>query len=191
MITTKQFEEAAQLLGVEVAVIKAVTEVESSGSGFLSDGQPVILFEPHILWRELKKREINPYNFLPEYSDVLYEKWGTKPYGKPSQQHARLQRATQIHREAALASCSWGLFQILGNNYKACGCASVQDFINEIYKGEYEHLKLFIAFVKNNGLADELQRKDWEGFAKRYNGPSYAKNNYHKKLNAAYLKHKK
>lgn len=190
MITKEQFKEAADLLGVEVAVIKAVTEVESSGSGFLSTGEPVILFEPHIFWKELKKREINPHNFLPEYSDILYEKWGSKPYGKSSQQHARLQRATEVHREAALSSASWGMFQILGNNYKACGCSSVQDFINEIYKGEYEHLKLFCQFVKNNGLVDELKRKDWRGFARRYNGPAYEKNNYHKKLNTSYLKHK-
>lgn len=189
MITKEQFAEAAQLLGVEVAVIKAVTEVESSGSGFLTTGEPVILFEPHIFWRELKKRGINPYNYLPHYSDILYEKWGAKPYGKSSQQHARLQRATEVNREAALCSASWGLFQILGNNHKACGCKTIQDFINEIYKGEYEHLKLFCNLVKDFGLVDELQRKDWRGFARRYNGPSYEKNNYHKKLNTAYLKY--
>lgn len=191
MITSKQFEETAQDLGIEVAVIKAVTEVESSGTGFLSTGEPVILFEPHIFWRELKKRGINPNDHLPEYSDILYQKWGAKPYGKSSQQHARLQRAAEIHREAALCSASWGMFQILGNNHKACGCETIQDFINKIYKDDHEHLKLFAAFVKNNGLVDELKRKDWAGFARRYNGPAYEKNNYHKKLNTAFLKHKK
>lgn len=190
MITGQQFKDSADLLGVEVAAIKAVAEVESGGSGFLSTGEPVILFEPHIFWRELKKREINPHFFEAGNEDILYEYWGKHPYGKSSEQHARLQRAVAINREAALCSASWGKFQVLGNNYKACGCATIQEFINAMYKDEGEHLRLFCNLIKSFGLVQALKDRDWRKFARSYNGPSYEKNNYHKRLNTTYLKHK-
>ena len=45
------FIEAANLLNCEVEAVKAVAEVESSGSGFLSNGKPKILFERHYFHR--------------------------------------------------------------------------------------------------------------------------------------------
>jgi hypothetical protein len=44
------------------------------------------------------------------------------------------------------------------------------------------------SFIKNSGLADELQKKNWAGFARGYNGPSYSKNAYDVKLAQAYSK---
>jgi hypothetical protein len=190
MLTSQNFSDSAKLLGVEAATIKAVAEVESSGNGFLTTGEPVILFEPHQFWRELKKRGINPEVHIKGNEDVLYEKWGTKPYPKSSEQHARLNRAVLIHREAALCSASWGRFQIMGYHFKTCGCETLQDFINSMYKDEGEHLRRFCLFIINTGLVPALREKDWEKFAFRYNGAGYKVNNYHKKLNAAYLKHK-
>jgi len=46
-INEKDFKEAAETLGVEVAIIKAVCEVEAPMGGFLRTGEPVILFERH------------------------------------------------------------------------------------------------------------------------------------------------
>jgi hypothetical protein len=185
MISEVQFKQSAQDLRCEVAAIKAVEKVESGGAGFLPDGKPVILFEPHIFWKELRAVGVNPETICG-FDDILYPKWGTKPYGKVSQQHARLERAVTIHREAALKSCSWGKFQILGTNWKMCGCTSIQDFINKIYQGEDKHLELFVNYVKSAYLDDELRLKDWKGFARGYNGPLYYKNQYDIKLKKAY-----
>jgi hypothetical protein len=44
-------------------------------------------------------------------------------------------------------------------------------------------------FIKAAGLQDELQNKNWAGFAKGYNGPGYAQNNYDGKLASAYDKY--
>src|SRR6187551_2010118 len=99
MITEKAFNDSAALIGVEPAVIKAVAEVESSGDGFLPDGQVKVLFEPHVFWKELLKRNISPALILGN-SDILYEKWGSKPYGKNSAQPERLKRAIAINRDA-------------------------------------------------------------------------------------------
>ena len=46
---------AADRLGVPLASIYAVNEVESKGKGFLDNGKPVILFERHIMYRQLAK----------------------------------------------------------------------------------------------------------------------------------------
>jgi hypothetical protein len=191
-LTHQHFEQAAKTLDVETAAIKAVAEVESSGSGFLSTGEPVILFEPHQFWRELKKRGIAPEQVqTASNKDILYPKWGTLPYGKSSEQHGRLSKAAAINREAALCSASWGKFQIMGYHFKACGCDTLQQFVNAMYKDEGEHLRLFCNFLKSQKLDGFLKNKEWERFAFRYNGAGYAKNNYHKKLHSAYLKHKK
>lgn len=169
---------AANLLNCEVAAIKAVAEVESSGSGFLSTGEPRILFEGHVFYR-LTKGKFG-------VSNVSYPSWISKYYNE--NQHLRLAKAITLNREAALQSASWGKFQIMGENWKSLGYSSLQEFINAMYANETEHLMAFVKFVKVNGLADELKRKDWAGFARGYNGPGYAKNQYDKKMAAAYLK---
>lgn len=185
MITEKQYENSAKRIGCKVAAVKAVTEVESKGSGFLKTGFPKILFEPHIFWKELRKKGLTP-----EVSDICYPVWKTKPYGTVESQPARLDKAVKINREAALMSASWGLFQIMGFNYKACGCKTIQEFVNRMMKSEDEQLELFTTYIINSNLDDELINEDWTGFARGYNGASYAKNNYHTKLKTAFLKYK-
>ena len=163
MITGKQFIESAKRIGCPVAAVKAVAEVESGGSGFLPTGEPVILFEPHIFWKRLRAYGVDPAKVLkdnPQYADILYPVWGSRPYGKSSVQHNRLKRACLIHRDAALESASWGKFQILGMNWKACGVATLQEFINGMFKDEDKHLELFTEFVISSHLDDELRELD-------------------------------
>ena len=191
MLTDQAYQDAANDLGVDVATIKAVAEVESAGDGFLHDGTPKILFEPHIFWKELRKRNVNPNDYLPLNADILYPTWGAKPYGKYSAQHDRLKRAVAINNEAALCSASWGKFQIMGFNYKAAGFNLLQSFINAMYKDEDAHLKAFVDYIQHEFLDDELRAKDWKGFARAYNGAAYHKNKYDLKLAAAYKKYSK
>jgi len=188
MITQKAFNDSALLLGVEPEAIQTVAEVESGGDGFLPTGEPLILFEPHVFWRELKKRGIDPKTIATiQNADILYEKWGTKPYGKISAQHGRLKRAREINKDAALSSASWGKFQIMGNNFAAAGFASLDAFIFAMYGSEEDHLLAFANFNKSNPkLLKALREKDWETYALYYNGKGYKKNNYHIKLPETY-----
>jgi hypothetical protein len=186
MINESAFEDSAKRICCEIATIKAVAEVESSNGGFLPSGEVKILFEPHIFWKELKKIGIKPI-----ISDICYPEWGTKHYGKKSEQHSRLQKAVSINREAALKSASWGAFQIMGNNYQNCGCSSIQDFVNKMMESEDCQLGLFTEFIINSNLDDELVHRLWAQFALQYNGKGYKKNNYDKKMEQAYLKYKK
>ena len=98
--------------------------------------------------------------------------------------------AIAIDEEAAISSASWGLFQIMGFNYATCKCDSVQQFVALMKENEGKQLDQFTAFIQSNRLDTYLRNKDWAGFAKRYNGPAYAENQYDKKLEKAYHKHK-
>jgi hypothetical protein len=187
-ISEQQFLESAQLLNVPVAAIKAVAEVESAGAGFLSTGEPKILFEPHIWWKELRRAGLDPAQILaanPDISDILYQKWGSKPYGGIMVQHKRLARAVDVNRETALMSASYGKFQICGFNWQLCGCRDLQEFINKMYRDEDAQLELFCNYIKRTHLDDELREGDWAAFALAYNGPSYRKNAYDTKLRMA------
>lgn len=181
MISEAAYQQAADELGVELATVKAVAEVESTGDGFLNTGEPKILFERHVFSRETGGK------YDQAYPDISNPNAGG--YGLVSQQHARLQKAAALDRDAALKSASWGRFQIMGFNYIPAGFKTLQAFINAMYRSEDEHLKAFVTFIKSEGLAPYLRRHDWAGFARRYNGPAYAQNSYDKKLAAAYRKY--
>ena len=186
------FEQAAISLSVEVAAIKAVHEVESGGrSGFLRDGRPIILFEGHIFWNELKKRGIHPEKYSSEYKDILFPKWNKSSYFGGAAEHDRLEKAGKINEDAALCSASWGMFQIMDFNHKLCGFGTVQEYVQAINQSANNHLASFVQFLENTGLAKALKELDWETFARKYNGPGYKQNDYDTKLQAAYLKYTK
>lgn len=173
-------EAAAKKIGCPVAAVRAVIDVESRG-GFLADGRPKILFERHYFSRLTggKHDKANP--------DISAKKWGGYK-GGPAE-YDRLHRAIKLDRDCALRSASWGAFQIMGDNHKACGFSNVGDFVKAMVAGEPEQLDAFINFVKKNNLDDELCRLDWTGFARGYNGPAYRTNKYDEKMSAAYRYH--
>lgn len=179
-LTDRDFQRAASLLGCEVAAIRAVADVESSGLGFLADGQPQILFEAHVFSR------LTDHVYDASNPDISSRSWNKALYKGGVKEHARLKAACDINRDAALQSASWGEFQIMGFNWKRCGYESLQEFINAMYRSPSEHLTAFCRFMQSMGLADELQRKDWAGFARGFNGVSFASNRYDERLASAY-----
>jgi hypothetical protein len=181
MLTDIDYNIAAKALGVEVACIKAVTKVESRGSGFLPSGEPVILFERHWMYKLLKAKTGKE----PELNEVCNPKAGG--YQGGASEHIRLNTAVMIDRECALQSASWGLFQIMGFHWKSLGYASLQAFVNDQYASEGKQLSTFVKFIQiNPSMHNALKAKDWAKFAKLYNGPNYAINKYDIKLEAAY-----
>lgn len=181
-LTISDFNAAASLLGVDVTTIRAVAEVESSGGGFFSDEQPKILFEAHIFSR----RTNGIYD--ASHPNLSSPVWNKALYLGGKQEHIRLAEAVKLNRVAALESASWGMFQIMGFNFRRCGFVSVQEFVNAMYKSEGAQLQAFCNFVKSSGLDDELQRKDFTAFAFGYNGSRQEENQYASKLQAAHDK---
>ncbi len=183
------YEEAARILIVEETAIRAVSEIESGGrGGFLKDGRPQILFEGHIFWRELQKRNIDPVQYVAGNEDILFSKWNKDAYKGGTAEYERLNRAIAIHEEAALCSASWGMFQIMGFNYRLCGYTSVREYVDAIKSSRNNHLMSFMHFLRNTGLDTPIRELDWAKFAEKYNGPGYKQNQYDKKLADAYKK---
>lgn len=181
MLSEEDYNEAAQFLGCEVAAIKAVAKVESNGSGFDSHGRIRILFEGHVFYALTKGK----YGV----SDISYPKWTKIYYGLD--QYTRFNKAFSLDKSAAMQSCSWGLFQIMGFNYDKCGFKEVGSFIDFMKKSEKNQLLCFCRFVKARGLDDEIRNLQWAKFAYGYNGPGYKSNFYDTKLEKAYKFYKK
>ena len=178
---------------IEVALILAIKSVESRGSGYLPDGRPKILFEGHIFWGELKKAGINPESHVRGNEDILFPKWDKTKYKGNAAEYPRLERAMKIHRTAALKSASWGEFQIMGFNHKTAGYPDVESFVEAMkVPAGTNNLNALLGFLKGNNLLRHVQgnSKDWDAFARGYNGPGYKENNYHNKLRDAYNRFK-
>ena len=183
-LSEADYQNAADLLGVEVACVKAVTSVESSGGGFYASGLPKILFEAHVFARQTAQK----YNISnPKISSA---KWNKALYAGGEKELNRLKEAMTLDESAALRSASWGLFQILGINHKACGFNSVQEFVTAHVESEAKQLDAFVKFLKANKMDVSLRNKNWQAFAKAYNGPAFKSNSYDTKLEAAYNKFK-
>ena len=187
--------DVAHQLNIEVAVVKAVNEVESSGRGYLIDGRVKILFEGHVFWQQLMARDINPVPLAKGNENVLYKAWTKKFYVGGKGEYARLDQAIGILNndkvtEAAYASASWGLYQVMGFHYKSLGYDEIIQFIGEMKESEGHQLKIFSKFIQVNKLTSFLQKKQWAEFAMRYNGAGYKENKYDEKLEKAYKKYK-
>jgi len=181
--------------GLELAVVKAVNEIESRGKGFLLDGRPTILFEGHVFWKQLKLRGLEPSNFLNENTkNVLYSNWTKNHYLGGKKEYDRLEKAagmsdnSSVH-DAAYSSASYGAFQIMGFHYKSLGYPNVDSFVSHMYTHEKAHLEAFGLFCNTQKLTKHLKAKNWVEFAKGYNGSGYKKNKYDEKLEAAYQKY--
>ncbi|WP_443477929.1 N-acetylmuramidase domain-containing protein [Novosphingobium aerophilum] len=177
-LSAADYEAAAKKIGCSVAAIRAVSQVESAGGGFLADGRPKILFERHIFHKLTKG------NYTAAHSDISWPKRGG--YVGGAGEYPRLRQAIALDRKAALQSASWGRFQIMGFNYASSGYADVEAFVKAMVDGEAGQLDAFVGFIRKNRLDDELIRLDWAGFARGYNGPDYAANDYHNKMRRAY-----
>lgn len=176
-------------LGVEEAALRAVLSVESAGSGFDKSGRPKALFERHHFYKHIKTDVVLLDQAIA--AGLAYPKWGEKPYPKGSDAvYAEIAAAYEMNADAALLSTSWGLGQVMGSNFKMVGCASVDQMVKQAMDAEISQLRHMTGFIKSAGLLDNLQALDWAGFAKGYNGPQYAKNQYDVKLANAYQKYK-
>lgn len=186
-LTEKDYQNAADALGVPVASVKAVSTVESNGGGFLSDGRVKVQYEPHVMYQRVKLKfgQARADKELKAHPDLLALKPGS--YQSLDKEDKDMDRAaTLIDRQCALESASWGAFQIMGYHWKTCGFETIQKFINAQYSAAGQ-LDTFVRFIKADPrLVKALKAKDWTSFARIYNGPAYAKNAYHTKMASAY-----
>lgn len=179
-LQARDITQAAALLAVSEAHILAVKTVESDGVGF-QDGRPIILYEPHVFSRRTGGR------FDIAWPTISYPHWGGRPYPlSQALRYGQLAQAMKLNLTAALESCSWGLFQLMGFNYAACGFASAQAMVRAMCVSEGQQVMAFARFVRAHPpMAAALLRSDWTAFATLYNGPGQAED-YGARIEAAF-----
>lgn len=192
-LTERDFEEVAAELGVEVAAIKAVVEIEAGRThkGFWTDGKPVLNFDLTVYRSRAARNKLAISRYTRSHP-VIFSRPNLKKYG--SQQaavQARFDAAASIDSVTAIEGTFWGMFQIGGFNYRLCGTSSPQEFHRLMSRSERDQLELFGEFITRSGLLPALKAKNWSAFARGYNGPSYAARGYHRRLAAAYARNKK
>lgn len=187
-LTDADLVKAAELLGVQVAAMRAVNEVESLGQGMLPDGRPKILFERHVFWKRLEAHGIDPAPIAAQKPMLVSQERGG--YQGGAAEYTRLAGAMLICEAAAYEACSWGGFQIMGYHWKALGYESLDEFVEAMEESEAEQLGAFVRFIAHDpALLAALKARKWSTFAKLYNGPDYARNLYDAKLAQAYAKY--
>lgn len=181
-LTIEGLRAASNRIGTSAAALLAVMEVEARGCGFNRDRSLVALYERHVFHRETD----GVFDKVaPNLSSPISGGYG--PAGPA--QHEKIQQAMDLDETAALRSASWGLGQIMGFNARLVGYEDAPAMIRAFADSEDEQVMAIAEYIVRRGLADELRRRDWRGFAFGYNGPKYAVHHYHEKIAAAFQKH--
>src|SRR5215510_6239652 len=163
-------KQVLDLLKTGAAEVWTVLAVETHGCGFLKDRRPLILFERHIF-----HNETNGAHDLTHPGISAPTSGG---YVGGAAEYDRLQEAFALNPHAALDSASWGIGQVMGFNCKLAGFNSVEDMVTAMVNDEDAQLKGMANFMHSQNLHVALSKHDWSGFARDYNGPSFAKNQY-------------
>lgn len=184
--TLRAIEAHATRLRIAPAALQACVEVESDGKVYaMVNGrrEPYIRWEGHYFDRRLKNGEREKARAAKLASPTA----GAIP--NPRAQDKRwgiVKRASKFNRQAALESFSIGLGQVMTAHYKAIGYVTVDDMIVRARESAAGQAEIMVRYIEKFGLVDELQRLDFTGFARGYNGPNYAKGGYHTKIASAY-----
>ena len=184
-LTDQDFAFVAEELGVEVAAIKAVVLIETNNQmqGFWAPGVPVINFDK-VMYNRFRQK-------VASKEGAKGEKVPAGLSGHALREWTQLIDARKVNAQGANMGTFWGMFQIGGFNYKLCGCETVDEFVKLMSESEFRQLELFATFIRKGGMLDDLKKRNWAGFARKFNGPRYAKRGYHTKMAAAYKKLKK
>ncbi len=182
-ITRSRCEAAAKRLDCEVEAVIAVIEQEVAIRGMWDEfGRPTILYEP----AHFRRHTDNKWD--KTHRDISNGGIGS---GKFSAQYPKLLRAATLDETAALLSASWGAFQIMGSNYKPCGFASVDAFVDAMLAGAQQQFDAFVSFLLNDpkqkrSSLPAMRNADWTAFARGYNGPDGVARGYDSQIEAVY-----
>lgn len=177
---------AGETNGVEAAVLLAVAIVETNAVAYAVFGarcEPLIRFEGHYFDRLLSATDRAEARRL----GLSAAKAGA--IRNPAAQSARwrlLERAAAIDAAAAYASTSWGIGQVMGAHWKVLGFANAEALAAEARRSVEGQFSIVARFLKNEELDRLLSAGAFAAFARRYNGPGYARNRYDAKIQAAY-----
>jgi len=179
-LSEQGFARVLDILNVGAAEVWTVLSVETSGFGYLPDRRPLILFERHIFSKQTGGA------FDAGHPAISAPKPGG--YSGGVKEYDRLAEAIALNRHAALNSASWGIGQVMGFNSQPAGYDPVESMVDAMVHDEDAQLAAMANFVRSEGLHRPLGNHDWPGFARGYNGPDFAKNQYDQRLASDFQK---
>lgn len=189
-LSEPDYVAAAARIGAEVAAVQAVAQVEAGGRvGFGSDGRPVIRYELH----KFHDRTGGIYDRSHPHLSQPTLAAGNRFHTGGQANEWSLMYGAMILRDGtgkrraqdAWQSASWGMFQVMGFNY-AVDWSTIDAFVSDMFVSEVQHLRAFLGFVRARHLQNSLITHDWAQFARLYNGPDYATNNYDTNIGNAF-----
>ncbi len=178
-ISDKDFAVLSAKHQIPQYLLRAVVEVEARQKGSHSSGALVFRYELHKAYQyskgPVRDALVNAGLASPSYKVAL--NWDH------ANSYPHLEQAAAIAGEeiACLAS-SWGMGQIMGFNHNAVGFDTALEMVTNFAQSEANQVEGMVAFIKSEGLLDDLMTGNWKGFAAGYNGKSYATNQYDVKL---------
>lgn len=184
-ITEEDLLNIAKKLGdTNTKRIKAVSKVESGGSGWFKSGLPKILYERHKFHLHTKGKysTSNISNKTPGGYTEDANKNGINDSWE------KLAEACMLDPLAALKSISIGKFQVLGEYYTQCGYPHPIYMLWAARNTELAHYWMLrdyilkVANLKSAFLKLSTNAESCRAFARGYNGIGYEKYSYHIKL---------
>ncbi len=167
---------------IEPAALCAVVDTESAGvvsTRIQGVDMPLIRIEGHYFDKLVPAAKQPAARKAGLASPVV---GGVKNPKSQEDRYRMFSAMCDIDRDAAISSCSWGVGQVMGVHWKVLGFASAEAFRLSVCSGLGGQVEVMVRFIERNGLLDEIERQDWAGFARGYNGPGYKANAYDTKL---------
>ena len=188
----REVAKVAKANRIELAALMAVVECESNGQPLEpADGKtPRLLFERHVFYRELKKRQPGKLGRAVS-AGLAIPKWSrSTQYKDQATSKGRLNviaRARAIDEECANRSASWGVGQTMGFLAEEQGFANANAMLKYMVDGGVPaQVDCMVRECRRKGLIKYLNNHQWASFARVYNGPGYAANSYDTRMAAAY-----
>lgn len=210
------FIALAQQSGFSESLLRAFNKVEAPKGPFYSSGALTTLYEPHVAYRNAPKSKRDKMLRMRVSIDgkrypLARKKWKRGSY--PRNSFPLIDKcASFAGTETAARACSWGAFQVLGENAKSLGFQSAVKMVKYMAKGEREQLDVAIRYLERSQkalaacksikkLANSTPIKDlgrdgkneenfldhFRTLAGYYNGSGYEANGYHEKLRDAFI----
>jgi peptidoglycan hydrolase-like protein with peptidoglycan-binding domain len=181
---------AAKKYDIPASSLLAVVECETSGAPYEQDGRtPRLLFERHKFYSELKLHQPQKLAAAVK-AGLAIPKWSRttqyKDQGTSAGRLAVIAKARAIDEEVANRATSWGLGQTMGFNAERLGYDNAIDMVQRMTEGRVaEQVRAMMQEILRSKLDGHLRNKDFAKFARGYNGPGYAQNQYDTRMAAA------
>ncbi len=171
-------------LGIDYRAALSVFVIEAGSRAYDENGRMIVRCEAHLLERWGGDRASWSDHFT---RDAGAQSWvGHKvrfsPHGDWISYHGNntlewqvIDLASQLFgREVAARATSMGLPQVLGDNWRASGYSSAAHMLAAMQASTHCQIAAHFDYVVRAKLVDEVQREDWTGFARSYNGGGQA-----------------